>query len=116
MNTPAEISSPTLFERLGGQEGIQRLLRPFYADVRQHAVLGPIFNSRIHDWPAHLAKIGEFWARQAGGPSRYAGGFGAVHLELISAASAAEMSALAHRIGENLLRILEGRGGLRIGA
>ena len=34
----------TLHERLGGHEGILKLIQPFYADVRQHAVLGPICN------------------------------------------------------------------------
>lgn len=81
MNPPPDTRS-TLYDRLGGHDGILKLIRPFYADVRQHAVLGPIFNAQIHDWPAHLAKITEFWARQAGGPSRYGGGFGAAHLAL----------------------------------
>jgi hemoglobin len=113
-----------------------RLIRPFYADVRQHAVLGPIFNARIHDWPAHLAKITEFWARQAGGPSRYPGGFGAAHLNLgvgpehfghwlalwefncrrnLGAREADELVALAHVFAQRLQGILSGRGGLRPG-
>ena len=58
------------------------MLRHFYADVRQHEVIGPIFNTRIHDWPAHLAKIAEFWALHTGGPSRYGGGFAGAHLGL----------------------------------
>ena len=62
-----ETESTSLYARLGGHEGIAKLLRYFYADVRQHEVLGPIFNSRIHDWPMHLAKIGEFWALQPAG-------------------------------------------------
>ena len=127
---------PPLFERIGGKEGIARLLHYFYADVRQHEVLGPIFNAKIHDWPAHLAKIGEFWARQTGGPSRYAGGFGAAHLRLgiqpehfehwltlwdwncrrhLPPTQAEEMSAIAHRLGSNLKSILLGRSGLGIG-
>ena len=125
----------SLYERIGGHEGIARLLRPFYADVRQHRVLGPIFNARIADWPAHLEKIGEFWARQTGGPSGYGGGFGGAHLSLgIRAADlehwlelwdfncrrqlpvqeAVEMSELAHRVGAQLLRIVGGRSGLKI--
>lgn len=82
MTNTTNDSAPTLYDRLGGHDGIMRLIRPFYADIRQHAVLGPIFNARIHDWPAHLSKIAEFWARQTGGPSRYGGGFGAAHLTL----------------------------------
>jgi len=71
-----------LYERLGGHEGILKLIKPFYIDVRQHAVLGPIFNAHIQDWPAHLANITEFWALQTGGPSKYRGGFGAAHVSL----------------------------------
>lgn len=133
MNT----QTTSLYERIGGHDGIARLLRPFYADVRQHELLGPIFNARIADWPAHLDKIGEFWARQTGGPSRYGGGFGAAHISLgigtahldqwlalwdfncrrqLPAQEAAEMSQLAHRVGGQLLKILGGRSGLTIGS
>ncbi len=64
--------SPSLYDRIGVQAGIAKLLRHFYADVRQHRLIGPMFNERIKDWPAHLVKIGEFWARITGGPSSYA--------------------------------------------
>jgi hemoglobin len=125
----------TLYERVGGDSGLADLLRHFYTDVRQHQILGPIFNSRIEDWPTHLANIADFWARQTGGPSRYSGGFASAHLPIgiqpehfqlwlglwdfncqrhLAPSEAAEMSALAHRIGEQLQRILNGRGGLSI--
>ena len=136
-NQPAagEPVGAILFDRLGGQAGVEELLRHFYADVRQRRVLGPIFNARIHDWPAHLAKIGEFLAGQTGGPSRYGGGFGAAHLPLgigpehlehwlalwdfncrrhLAEAEARELIALARRIGEQLLRIVGGRSGLGV--
>lgn len=71
-----------LYERMGGQDGLARLLRHFYADVRQHTLLGPIFNGQINDWPAHLEKIGSFWAQLAGGPSGYSGRMPAKHLGL----------------------------------
>ncbi len=137
MNSGEPATPATLYERLGGHAGIQRLLRSFYADARQHAVLGPIFNARIPDWPAHLTKIAEFWARQTGGPSNYDGGFGAAHLTLgigpehfqhwlalwdfncrrnLPEADAGEMSALARRIGASLQRILGGRSGAPPGA
>ncbi|MSU34615.1 MAG: hypothetical protein EXS36_05805 [Pedosphaera sp.] len=74
------VVSPTLYRRIGGRDGIQRLIRPFYMDVRQHEILRPIFNARIQNWPAHLEKIREFWIRQTGGPSQYRGGFAGVHL------------------------------------
>ena len=34
----------------------------FYARIRQHPRLGPIFNGAVHDWPAHLATLKAFWA------------------------------------------------------
>ena len=46
-----------LYHRIGGHEGISRLLRNFYADVRQDPMIGPIFNARIKDWNHHLKII-----------------------------------------------------------
>lgn len=118
--------APTLYGRLGGHPGILNLLKPFYADVRQHAVIGPIFAAHITDWNAHLAKITEFWALQTGGSSAYRGGFAGAHLalglrpdhfqhwlglwELNSARQlppreAAEMITLAHEFGRRLLNV-----------
>lgn len=129
-------SAASLYDRLGGHKGILRLIRPFYADIRQHAVLGPIFNARIHDWPAHLAKITEFWARQTGGPSRYPGGFGPAHLSLeigpehfehwlklwafnsqrqLPSAEAEAMIALAHTFADRLRFLVAHRGGSGLG-
>ena len=72
----------SLYDRIGGLEGIATLLRHFYADVRQHELIGPVFNQRIRDWPAHLATIGQFWARITGGPSVYSGQMPAKHFGL----------------------------------
>ena len=44
------------------EQEIRALVHDFYADVRRDDVLGPIFNSRIHDWDAHLAKLVDFWS------------------------------------------------------
>lgn len=131
----SEESKP-LYERLGGHIGILKLIKPFYADVRQHAVLGPIFNAQITDWPAHLEKITEFWSRQTGGPSRYGGGFGSAHLPLdlkpehfeqwlrlwefnnarhLAPREAEEMTGLAHQLARRLFAITQGRTALTIG-
>ena len=117
----------TLFERIGGMEKLRPFLWQFYADVRQHQVIGPIFNARIKNWPEHVAKIAEFWARGTGGPSNYAGQMPLKHLALglepqhfaawlelwdwnckrhLAPAEAAEMSALAHGIGQRLKQIV----------
>jgi len=123
MNPP----KPSLYHRIDGHTGLAILLRHFYADVRQHSLLGPVFNQRISDWSAHLATIGEFWARITGGPSRYAGQMPAPHFSLnleprhfaawlqlwdancrcyLRPPEAQAMSRLAHDIGARLSNIL----------
>jgi hemoglobin len=117
----------SLYERLGGKPGISKLLHHFYADVRQHQEIGPIFKAQIHDWPAHIAKITEFWSRVTGGPSAYFGDMPAQHMPLglepahfqrwlelwdfncqrhLAPREAAEMSALAHNIGRRLNQLV----------
>jgi hemoglobin len=43
---------------------IQALVHAFYEKVRLDPALGPIFNRAIADnaWPAHLAKLCDFWS------------------------------------------------------
>ncbi|AAV97326.1 hypothetical protein SPOA0192 (plasmid) [Ruegeria pomeroyi DSS-3] len=41
---------------------IDQVVRRFYAEVRAHDVLGPVFNSAVTDWPEHEDKISGFWA------------------------------------------------------
>lgn len=72
----------TLYDRIGGQEGLLTLLTAFYADVRQQQLIGPIFQTHVEDWPAHIRHIAEFWARATGGPSRYTGSMPAPHVPL----------------------------------
>ena len=121
-----EGSTASLYERIGGRDGIARLIAPFYAEVQRHELLGPVFSERIADWPRHLAKITEFWAGMTGGPSLYPGGMGR-HVSLpvqpehfqnwlalwdanvkamLPAQEAAEMSAIAHAIGDNLQNMM----------
>ena len=120
----------SLYERLGGHAGILKLISSFYVDVRQHAVLGPIFNTHIPDWPAHLEKIAEFWALQTGGPTRYRGGFAGAHLPLglqaehfqhwlglwewnngrhLAPGEAEEMNRLAHEFARRLSALTQNR-------
>lgn len=72
----------SLLERMGGRERLDILLHHFYADVRQHDTLGPIFNAKIENWAKHLVKIGDFWTTIAGGPPSYNGPMVAKHLPL----------------------------------
>lgn len=113
----------SLFTRLGGRTALAGLLRHFYADVRQHAEIGPIFNAHITDWPAHLEKIADFWSGATGGPARYRGAMPARHMPLgleerhfqawldlwrrqcrihLPAAEAEELIRIAEMIGERL--------------
>jgi hemoglobin len=124
--TPRTARSP-LFDRIGGRDGLMRLLRQFYADVRQQREIGPIFNAQIKDWPQHLEKIGDFWSSATGGPPRYAGpmpqrhfplGLGEKHFEAwldlwrrncriqLPPIEAGEMIALAEGIGERLRTLI----------
>jgi hemoglobin len=64
---------PPLFDRIGSRAGLMGLLRQFYADVRQHREIGPIFNQQIRNWPEHVEKIGDFWSAVIGGPPGYGG-------------------------------------------
>ena len=77
-----KISPSSLFSRLGGRPALLNLLRRFYADVRQHNEIGPIFTAQISDWSAHLEKIADFWSNVTGGPIRYDGPMPQKHFPL----------------------------------
>ena len=116
-----------LFYRIGGRNQLLGLLRHFYADVRQHHVLGPIFDQQIEDWPSHLEKIADFWSNVTGGPVRYSGPMPFMHLSLglkpehfeawldlwqrncqiqLEANEATELVAAASEIGERLRSLI----------
>lgn len=52
---------------------IGRLVHSFYARVRQDEMLGPIFETRIHDWDAHLLQMCRFWSSVMLKTGRYRG-------------------------------------------
>lgn len=131
-----QTTTDSLFERLGGRSQLLQLLRHFYADVRQHREIGPIFAAQISDWPAHLEKIANFWSNVTGGPMRYDGPMPQRHFPLgleprhfeawlelwrrncriyLPSAEAGEMIAAAEAIGERL-RWLIGRNRVRAGS
>ncbi|GHB41360.1 group III truncated hemoglobin [Mongoliitalea lutea] len=47
--------------QLSTREDVQFLVNSFYAQVREDATLGRIFNRIVHDWPTHLERLGDFW-------------------------------------------------------
>lgn len=105
-------------------EEIDRVVTRFYARVRAHHMLGPIFATHVTDWPEHEAKIARFWKGAilhepgyGGSPMmahRRAGNVGAAHFPIwlglfddtlrqtLDPLAAAGWSALAHRIGQGL--------------
>lgn len=61
---------------------IALVVQNFYARVRGDAVLGPIFNTRIEDWPEHEAKIMRFWSSVLLKSGEYHGSPMQVHLAI----------------------------------
>ena len=103
---------------------IERVVAVFYARVRDHPGLGPVFAVHVDDWPAHEARVADFWANTILHERGYEGSPIAAHraagnvkpgmfetwLALFDSVLAAELhpaqaaawSALAHRIGRSL--------------
>lgn len=106
------------------RDDIARVVHAFYAMVRDHPGLGPVFAAHITDWPKHEEKIIRFWAnailyersydgnplevhRQAGNvrPGMFDPWLGLFDLTLrleLRPEQAAAWSELAHRIGRSL--------------
>lgn len=120
---------------------IDRVMSVFYARIRSHDALGPVFAAHIGDsdaeWEAHIAKIGRFWRNAILREPVYSGNPMAVHmaahdvkvphfapwLEMfeqvvrreLDAASAEAWIALAHRIARGFKMQLserDNRGGV----
>lgn len=115
---------------------ISELVDRFYEKVRQDDRLGPIFAQHVRDWPAHLARMKNFWAsimiesgRFSGSPMQKhiaVGGLDATHFAhwqslwdqtVVEFAPTPEVHErfrqAARRIGESLLTGIElDRGGL----
>lgn len=113
---------------------IEGVVTEFYARVRTHPVLGPVFGAHVTDWPAHEAKIAAFWRNAILFERSYDGNPMAVHkaagdvrpgmfipwLKLFDEVltrrlppeTAAAWSALAHRIGRGLSLGLQDYGGI----
>jgi len=72
----------SLFDRIGGRAKLDEILKYFYADVRQHDEIGPIFAANIEDWPFHLSKLADFWSGITGGPAQYSGPMPMKHVPL----------------------------------
>jgi len=61
---------------------VNLLVVSFYAKIREHQILGPIFNSIIKDWDSHLELLTDFWESQLLLKRKYIGNPIAVHQEV----------------------------------
>jgi hemoglobin len=111
------------------REDIDRLMRAFYARIRRHEVLGPIFARAVSpedgpEWRAHEDKIASFWRNAILMDREYRGSPMQAHVtngevrpehfpmwlevfhetarDVLPPEKAASMSALAERIGRGL--------------
>ena len=118
-----------------GEAMIERLVRAFYGRARFDPLIGPIFESKVRDWEAHIARICAFWSSVALMSGRYHGQPMAAHLclpidtahfdrwleifaetarELCPPPAAEHFLERAHRIAESLeLGIAANKGELR---
>ncbi len=66
-------------------QDIDRLMRCFYAKIRNHPELGPLFKRAVgetaNEWRAHEAKIASFWRNALGIDRSYSGNPMMAHLE-----------------------------------
>lgn len=109
---------------LTGDE-VDRMMTAFYAAIRRHEVLGPVFRAHIGEsaeaWAAHEEKIGRFWKNAILREGGYSGSPMQVHRaapdilpehfalwldlfdetgkRILRPEAAAAWSAIAHRIG-----------------
>lgn len=44
------------------EASIGQLVSAFYQRVREDPELGPVFTGAVHDWPAHLQTLTDFWS------------------------------------------------------
>jgi hemoglobin len=108
---------------------IERVTEAFYAKVRSHETLGPVFALHVKAWPIHEAKVTRFWRNAIllersynGNPMQIHKAAGNVHanhfpiwLALFDETLAQNLepniaqacSTLAHRIGRGLSMGLE---------
>ena len=64
------------------EKNINKIVKLFYAKVRKHKDLAPIFNNAIHDWPEHLDKLTLFWKDRMLGTREFVGHPPKAHLAL----------------------------------
>jgi hemoglobin len=61
---------------------IERVVRAFYGRARLDPLIGPIFDSMLHDWDTHIRQICDFWSSALLKTGRYRGQPMAAHMPL----------------------------------
>jgi hemoglobin len=105
------------------EDAIAALVATFYAKVRRHPEIGPLFNAAITDWDEYLEKLRDFWSAVMVISGRYKGNPMAAHMkqpiepqffarclglwketasEIFAPELAAQFTAKAERIAESL--------------
>ena len=92
------------------EQQLMTLVDRFYAKVREDAVLGPVFNAAVHDWPEHLEKLSAFWSSVMLTTGRYKGNPMAVHMKQKSAIEPPMFGRWLELWGETAREILDERG------
>tara|TARA_R110002050_G_scaffold350_5_gene2333 strand:- start:15075 stop:15473 length:399 start_codon:yes stop_codon:yes gene_type:complete len=64
------------------REDVNLLVVSFYTKIREHQILGPIFNGIIKDWDSHLELLTDFWESQLLLKRKYIGNPIAAHQEV----------------------------------
>lgn len=71
MTTPAssQPGQPTFYEAIGGDETFSRIVRGFYAQVREDELIGPLYPQ--DDWEGAEQRLKWFLAQYWGGPQTF---------------------------------------------
>ena len=66
------------------RDDVSLLVHTFYDKIRQHELLGPIFNGHISEeqWPAHLSKLTDFWESNLFGVRTFRGSPSKAHVNV----------------------------------
>ena len=70
--------------KITNRDDVSLLVHTFYDKIRQHELLGPIFNGHISEeqWPAHLSKLTDFWESNLFGVRTFRGSPSKAHLNV----------------------------------